>query len=113
MWGVAAILFLTSPLWLFILRMLAISRAARVLLLVMALATGVILALMFMLGANCGPAQDLTYTPEMCPTLPAFFVNLVTLPMILGIMLLPFLNIAGLIAAAGFEVVARMKRQRA
>lgn len=111
MWALAGFLFLTSPLWMLGLRWFAVSKGARLILLVQALATGVVLAMMFVMGESCRPAQDLTYTPELCPALPGFVVHLVSLTMILGILLLPIVNLVGLIAAAGFEIFARSRKR--
>lgn len=79
------VLAVTSPIWIMLLRHFALARVARLGLAVMAVCAGLTFSSMVFLGAVCAPAQDLTYGPAQCPSLPVPLINALVFPMLFGI----------------------------
>lgn len=107
------VLVVTTPIWILLLRHFAVSRLARLGLAVMAVFAGFTFSSMLFLGTVCAPAQDLTYGPAQCPSLPAPLINALVFPMLLGIITFVFWAPALIAFALVAEVFARGRAETA
>lgn len=106
MWALAGFLFLTSPLWMMVLRWFAKARPARMLLLVTALYAFIALALMFWFDHDCG-ISVFTGFSRNCDLTPSWMVDWLETPAIFGLLSLLLILPGVVLLVTIFELGAR------